>query len=414
MPQQQMKILHLSTSDLEAGAARSAYRLHQGLRSIDVTSQMLVRAKVSVDETVIAERSLLTKLGPVASGQPLRLHPQHDRSMFSLQWFPDALAPRVAQFNPDIVNLHWVGNGFLKIETLAKLNKPIVWTFHDMWAFTGGCHYSQGCDRYQQSCGACPHLKSDRERDLSRWVWERKAKAWKDLNLTIVTPSQWMGKCARSSSLFRECRVEVIPYGIDTQKYQPIDRQIARNLLNLPQDKQFVLFGSMSVGDPRKGIQLLQAALQHLLKSGWEDKIELLVFGEAQASSQTDLGYKTHYLGKLNDDISLALAYSAANVFAAPSLEDNLPNTVIEALACGIPCVAFKIGGMPDTIEHQQNGYLAQPYEVEDFASGIAWVLEDRQRHQILSHRARERVEQELNLQLQADRYLDLYRQILG
>ena len=201
------KILHLSTTDIEGGAARAAYRLHQGLQSIGVTSQMLVRAKFSAEKTIIPEKTILSKLGPATSGLPLKLYPQRDRAMFSPQWFPDAIAPRVAQLNPDLVNVHWIGNGYLKIETLAKLKVPLVWTLHDMWSFTGGCHYSQKCDRYMESCGACPHLKSSSNWDLSRWVWQRKTKAWKNLDLTIVTPSLWLAKCASSSYLFRNRRI---------------------------------------------------------------------------------------------------------------------------------------------------------------------------------------------------------------
>ena len=175
-----MKALLLSTSDINGGAARAAYRLHQGLQVINVNSQMLVRAKFGVDRSVIAEKTILTKLGPPLSGLPLRLYPRRDHTMFSPQWFPDVIAPKVAQLNPDVINIHWVCNGDLQIETLAKFNKPLVWTLQDMWAFTGGCHYSQGCDRYMDSCGNCPQLHSNQDWDLSRWVWQHKAKAWKN------------------------------------------------------------------------------------------------------------------------------------------------------------------------------------------------------------------------------------------
>ena len=408
------KILHLSTTDIEGGAARAAYRLHQGLQSIGVTSHLLVRAKFSAEKNIIPEKTILTKLGPPTSGFPLQLYPQRDRAMFSPQWFPDAIAPKVAQLNPDIINLHWICNGFLQIETLAKFDKPLLWTLHDMWPFTGGCHYSQKCDRYRESCGACPHLKSKSNWDLSRWVWQRKAKAWKNLDLTIVSPSLWLAKRARASSLFQNLRVEVIANGIDIQKYKPIKRQVARELLNLPQDKQLILFSSMSPGDRRKGFHLLQPALQNLSKAGWQDKIELIILGASQPDHQVDLGFNNNYLGCFSDDISLSLVYAAADVFVAPSIQDNLPNTVMEAIACGTPCVAFDIGGMPEMIEHQKSGYLAQPFKIEDLALGIAWVLENKARHQKLSHRAREKAEQEFALEIQASRYLSLFTEILS
>ncbi len=415
-----MKILHLSNSD-GGGAGRAAYRLHQGLRGIGVDSQILVQFKSRDDTAVLAPKTpldkaiLKLKLTEYLDTLPVQFHRQCHRGDFSPQLLPDRIAPKVAQHNPDVINLHWIGNGFLKIETLTKFTQPLVWTLHDMWVFTGGCHYSGDCDRYTDSCGACPILHSDRSWDLSRWVWQRKAKAWKDLNLTIVTPSTWLAKCASSSSLFKDMRVEVIPNALDTQRYKPIQRQIARELLNLPQDKRLVLFGAMyPINDYRKGFHLLESALQSLSKSRWQDKIELVVFGSSESKAQIQQGFKCHYLGRLSDEISLALVYAAADVFVAPSLQDNLPNTVMEAIACGTPCVAFNTGGMPDMIEHYSNGYLAQPYQVEDLAQGIAWVIENRERHQKLCDRARKKAEQEFSLERQARRYCSIYRELLS
>lgn len=411
-----MKVLLLATSDHEGGAARAAYRLHQGLQ-VGAASQMLVQTKQVDHEVVLASKSKLAKLlshsRPYFDKLPLQFYSDRSSTPYSLQWLPDTVSTKVAQLDPDIINLHWICSGYLQIETIAKLGKPIVWTLHDMWAFTGGCHYNQECDRYTSSCGACPQLHSSKKWDLSHWVWQRKARAWKNLNLTVVTPSVWLAKCAQSSSLFGNLQVEVIPYGLDTERYKPINRQVARELLNLPQDKQLVLFGAMNAtGDRRKGFHLLQPALQDLSQSGWQ--LELVIFGSSQPNNLPDLGFKSHYLGKLSDEISLALVYAAADVFVAPSTQDNLPNTVMEALACGTPCVTFNVGGMPDMVEHQQNGYLAQPFKVEDLAQGIAWVLEHAERHQKLCDRAREKAEQEFSQKLQAWRYLKLFNEILA
>jgi glycosyltransferase involved in cell wall biosynthesis len=410
-----MNILHLSTSDVDNGGARAAYRLNQGLNSIGCTSQMLVRAKFSDDRTVLSEKSILTKLSPQISSLPLRRYPKRDPAMFSPQWFPDTLKAKVAQIEPDIVNLHWIGTGFLKIETLPQFKKPLVWTLHDMWPFTGGCHYNQGCEKYQESCGSCPQLNSDKESDLSRRVWQRKSKAWKNLNLTIVSPSKWLAECARASSIFQDLRIEVIPYSLDTHKYKPIDRKLARKLLGLPIDKQMLLFGAVgATSDPRKGFHLLLPALQKISQlPAWQDKLELAIFGGSQPISVPNYGLKTQYLGKLHDDISLSLVYAAADVFIAPSIQDNLPNTVMEASSCGIPCVAFEIGGMPDMIEHEQTGYLATSFEVEDLVKGIIWVLEDKARHQKLQHNARSKVLRQFTHEVQANRYLSLYEDIL-
>jgi glycosyltransferase involved in cell wall biosynthesis len=415
-----MKSLIISTSDIQGGAARSAYRLHHGLKSINVQSQMLVQTKYSDDNQVIGASSS-SGIGNAVSGLkltldrlPLKLYSRRSSTSYSLPWLPENIAAKVNQINPDIINLHWINGGYLNIETITQLNKPLVWTFHDMWAFTGGCHYNQKCDRYITSCGNCPQLNSDKDTDLSRWIWQRKIKAWKNLNLTIITPSQWLASCAKASSLFKDRRIEVIPYGIDIQQYRPMNKEFAREILNLPQDKKLILFGSLqATSDKRKGFHLLQPALNELSQSGWQDQLELVVFGASRSENSEKFGFKSHYLGTLNDDLSLALAYSAADVFIAPSVQDNLPNTVMEALACGTPSVAFDIGGMPDMIEHQQNGYLAQPFQIEDLVKGIIWVLENQERHQKLSRRAREKTEQEFALEIQAKRYLSIFNSLV-
>lgn len=415
-----MKVLLISTSDLSGGAGRAASRLHQGLQSCNITSQMLVQTKLSDDETVTGPQTriekAISKYRRNIDKLPLQqLYPQCDRSVYSLQWLPDQITSKLAQIKADVINLHWVCGGFLNIATIGKFKLPIIWTLHDMWPFTGGCHYSQECDRYTESCGSCPQLPSHKPSDWSHWVWQRKAKAFQNINLTIVTPSLWLAKCASSSSLFKDLRVEVIPNGLDTTKYQPINRQMARQILGMPQDKHIVLFGAMNAtSDPRKGFHLLQQALENLNTSVLKEQLFLMIIGTSNSSYLPNGGLETHYLGKLSDDISLAIAYAAADVFIAPSIQENLPNTVMEALACGTPCVAFNIGGMPDMIEHQKNGYLARPYEIEDLAQGIVWVLDNKERHRKLSYRAREKAEQEFTLKIQAHRYSSLFSEILA
>jgi glycosyltransferase involved in cell wall biosynthesis len=409
-----MKVLHLSTSDVDNGGARAAYRLHRGLDGIGCTSQMLVRAKFSRDSTVSAEKSLLTKLGPPSSSLPLRFYPDRCPTMFSTQWLPDVLASRVREVDPDIINLHWICNGYLQIETLPKFNKPLVWTLHDLWPFTGGCAYNKGCEKFHQSCGDCPELGSGKSQDLSRWVWQRKVKAWANLNLTIVATSAWMADCARASSLFRQLRIETIPLGLDTEKYKPIDKQVARQLLNLPQDKQLVLFGAAdATSDPRKGFDLLRSALQRIHRSEWQDRLELVIFGASAPTEPLDLGFKTHYLGFMHDDLSLALIYAAADVMVVPSIQEAFGQTASEALTCGTPVVAFNATGLKDIVDHQQNGYLATPFEIDDLAKGIIWTIENRERHQKLQYHAREKGLRQFANEVQARRYLSLYQEVL-
>ncbi len=414
-----MKPLLLNTSDIVGGAARAAYRIHQGLQDIGVASKMLVHDKRCNDTSIIGTEGraekITKKLALTLDTFPLHWYRSKKPGIFSPAYVPGYPAGKINKYNPDIIHLHWTCNGFLRVETIAKFHKPIIWTFHDMWAFTGGCHYDEGCGRYTKKCGKCPHLNSLKDRDLSRWIWKRKHKAWQRLNLTIVTPSKWLAQCARSSSLFSNVRVEVIPNGLDTDRFKPINKTLARNILSLPQNKKLILFGALSsTSDRRKGFQLLHPALQKLATNGWSSKTELVILGPSESSALVEPGLKTHYLGRLHDDISLTILYSAVDVFVLPSIQENLPNMIIEAMSCGTPCVAFDIGGIPDIIEHKKTGYLARSFETDDLAEGIAWTVGDNQRWQTLSHQARKKVEQEFELRLVAKQYLKLFNDVTG
>jgi glycosyltransferase involved in cell wall biosynthesis len=411
-----MRVLQLSMHE-NSGAGKAALRLHNGLIQDNLDSVVMVLQKSSDLPSVVLPNKwnkLYKRIQPLVVDKFISQLGSHQDDTFSINFTPSSIDRDIKKIKPDLINLHWIGWEFLRIEDFRKLGVPLVWTLHDMWAFTGGCHYSGGCDRYTKSCGTCPQLNSNTDRDLSRWVWQRKHQAWKDLDLTIVTPSRWLAACARASTLCQDLRIEVIPNGLDIQKYQPIDKKQARKLIGLPQDGHIILFGAVgATSSPRKGFQFLKPALQKLCEDPDLDRVELVIFGSSQPLNPPDLGFKVNYLGRLNDDIALALVYAAADVFVAPSVEDNLPNTVIEALACGTPCVSFRIGGMSDPIEHQQNGYLAQPFDTDDLARGIAWVLGDPQRHQKLCDRAREKVEQEFTSELQAHRYTALYQNLV-
>ena len=415
-----MRVLHISTEDTRPGAARAAYRLNQGLNQIGIDSNILVQSKRSDSITVhtphqggmgriiVESRKLLDKT-------LLTRYPKRLITPFSPQWVPNVnILQRIELLKPDLINLHWVCDGFLQIESLPKLQKPLIWTLRDMWPFTGGCHYDQGCGRYTVARGMCPQLSSNSNSDLSKRILKRKLRAWRDLDLTVVALSSWIGECAASSSLFKGHRIEIIPNGLDTELYRPIDQRVAREILKLPNDKQLVLFGAVqATSTKRKGFHLLQAALRHLSQSTWKEKLDLVVFGASKPEYTEDFGFETHYLGKLNDDLSLVLAYSAANVLIAPSVQENLANTVLEAIACGTPGVAFEIGGMPDLIDHQKNGYLAKPFEIADLAQGIIWVLRHKERQHKLAHNARKKVERQFTLKIQANRYKSLLEEIL-
>lgn len=416
-----MKLIMLNTDDSRGGAAIATYRLHRGLRSIGVDSQLMVMHKGIDDPTVIAPEPQKSRL----KNRIANFYARRDERItnycqakgnryFSPARCPDKLAVRVEALNPDMVHLFWVNSGFMKIESLRQFKKPIVWTLHDMWPFTGGCHYDDECGRFQQSCGRCPILSSESEHDLSRHIWERKRKSWRNVPIVVVATSHWLADMARSSSLFRDQRIEVIPNGIDTDKYKPLDKRAARDAYGLPQDKHLVLFSAFNVTtDKRKGNQFLVPALKKMALAGWGERTELVVIGASAPDNPPDLGMKVHYMGNFHDEISQVLLYSAADVTVAPSMQENLSNTVMESLSCGTPVVAFNIGGMPDMIDHQYSGYLASPFESDDLAAGMMWVLENKARHDMLSQQARQTVEERYTLKTVANRYLALYQDIL-
>ena len=412
-----MKLLLLNTNDISGGAAIAALVSVKGSPQSGMEAEMLVQSKKSDDYSVIGPETKLEKsvekLSPVLDNIPVSFYKYRKKSMFSPAIVPDRILKKIKDVNPDVVHLHWITSGFIKIETLVKISKPMIWTLHDMWAFTGGCHYNEECGKYINNCGYCPILSSNKKNDLSSKIWKRKKKAWENLDLTIVTPSSWLGECAKKSSLFCNTRVEVIPNGINLNRFKIIDKNIARDILCLPQDKKLVLFGSLSaLSNRRKGFSLLKETFKKYFSKKNKD-IELIIFGSSKPRDEESLGFKTYYLGRLNDEISLALIYSAADAMIVPSMQDNLPNTVMESLACGTPVVAFNIGGIPDMIDHQKNGYLAKSFETEDLAYGIKWVLEDANRREKLSENAREKVVKEFDIVKVAKRYTDLYKDVL-
>lgn len=414
-----LKPLLLSTYDqFGGGAPRATYRLHQALRQLGVLAHLMVDSKTSDDATIIGPTTELEKglvrLKPVLNRLPLKRYPQRQPTPFSAQWLPERSPAKIAQLNPNLIHLHWVCDGFIKIENLGRYGKPLIWTLRDMWPFTGGCHYSYTCQKYTQTCGKCPQLNSNHDHDLSRRIWQRKAKAWKALNLTVVALSHWMATCARNSTLFQNKRIEVIPNGIDTNIYRPFDVALARQIFNLPPNKTYILFGAQAaLTDERKGFALLSSALQALKSKVDDNDIALLIFGATKPPCPPNLGYKTHYLGTLCDDVTLALLYAAADLFVLPSQADNLPNTVLEAMACGTPCVSFAVGGVPDLIDHQVNGYLAEPFSSQSLATGIAWLLADEARRKQCASQARCKVESTFTREQIARQHLNLYQQVM-
>jgi glycosyltransferase involved in cell wall biosynthesis len=372
---------------------------------------MMVSRRVTGDPSVADAGTTIGRLwGQLATHLdvlPWRFTGGRREEFSSLAWVGSNIVPRVQAKKPDLVQLHWICAGFLRIEALARLPGPLVWRLADMWAFAGAAHYVGADTRYRDGFERRP--AEDRCPDLERAVFERKRRTYARIDdLTVVTPSRWLARCAAESRLLGERRIEIIPTGQDLDTYRPIPTATARELLRLPPDVKLVMAASMGLGERRKGVRHLLDALETLRGSGYR----LLLLGDPPATLPT-LPVEAHWLGKLTDDLSLALAYSAADVFVAPSLEENLANTVIEAMACGVPCVAFDIGGMPDIVRPGVNGYLARPYESTDLARGIVAVLEAGEGYARLAAEARATVEREFSEPIQARRYAALYAEIL-
>jgi glycosyltransferase involved in cell wall biosynthesis len=402
-----MRILQLSTYDTGGGAAKAAYRLHHALRNIGEESQMLVQQKRSDEPTIHRVPKGLPRLAMMLS-QRMEVWQQagKSREFLDLAWWANGLAQEINAFQADIVHLHWVSRGFLPIPTLAYINAPIVWTLHDMAAFTGGCHYSAGCEQYQNACGNCPLLVHPSGNDLSRQTWQRKANAWEGLKIQIVSPSHWLADSARKSSLFAEQPIQVIHNGIGLNLFKP-QTSNWRERLAIPAEKRLILFGAFNArDDKRKGIDYLLAALPKLASLN----AACIIFGANAPENPPLLGLPLYYTGYIENEQAMADLYAAADVFIAPSLEDNLPNTVVEALASGTPVVAFNSTGLPSMISHQENGYLAKAFDAEDLAAGIAWVLEDGERLVKLSANARQTALDKFDEKQMAERYLQLYR----
>ncbi len=409
-----LEILHLSKSDIGGGAFRAAYRIHCALCSIGLNSKMLVDSAQSGDPTVEAPKGKLQKALNLLRPQIAALYRPFFRTGNPILHSP-AIVPsgRVRHLNAstaDVLHLHWIQGEMLSIEEIGRITKPLVWTLHDMWAFCGAEHYAEDY-RWQEGYRKDNRPTHEQGFDLNRWTWERKRKHWRR-PIQIVTPSRWLGECVRQSALMQDWPVTVIPNAIDTDVWQPLDRQLARTLLRLPADTPLVVFGAIGGSrDANKGFDLLQAALQHLKSQGFN--LELLVFGERQPAQPPDLGFPIHYTGHLYDDLSLRILYSAADVMVVPSRQEAFGQTASEAHACGTPVVAFNIGGLPDIVTHQESGYLATPFDTADLAYGIRWVIEDKERHARLGEQARAHVVQHFAYPVVAKQYLAVYEEVL-
>lgn len=414
-----MKVVNIITGD-QGGGGRAAYRLNRGLNMVGCDATLYVASKFHSDPATVVFKP---RNDPAAKLRSLifRLR-QRVRSLSSCKgkglWTYDHVCQRgddpVAQIPPaDLINLHTIGNffNFAAYFPAMALRVPTVWTMHTMEPFTGGCVYTHGCDRFEERCGKCPILESRRESDLSRKDWKAKDKMLRNVPATrmrLVAPSRWMAVQVARSSLLGRFPVEVIPYGVDTQSYAPRDKQAARDVLQIPMDAKVILFVTQHAMDVK--VKGLPALLEACRGMSAVPNLRLLTLG---GGDLRDVPVPHTHLGHVFNDNLLSLAYSAADVFVIPSLMDNLPNVVIESMACGTPVVGFDTGGIPEMVRPGQTGALAPPGDVRALREAIeSLLLNDGERAQ-LSARCREVAVKEYALEVQARRYLSLYQSML-
>ena len=409
-----MKILIVSATDIEGGAGRAAFRLHKSLLIQDIDSQMLVQSKTSDDFKVLAKykktSKYLNQLRSFIDSIPSRFY-KNRSAMFSISWLGfGGISKRINDLNPDIVHLHWITGGMLRIEDISKIKAPLVWSLHDMWAFTGGCHYDQDCGLYRSKCGNCKILKSSIENDLSRKVFKRKVNTYSKIKqMNIVATSRWIGKCAQESFLFKERNITILPNPIDTSIFSPMDKSFARDYFDIPKDKTVILFSAMrSILDTRKGSKELFEAIEMLEF----DNLVFVIAGSSKPKEQLKLKYPTYFIPPIQEEVSLPLIYNVADVMIAPSIQENLANSIIESLSCGVPVVAFDVGGNSDMIEHKNNGYLAKAIVPKDMANGIEWVLKNN-KSKNLPLNSRNKVLNDFDQGIVSSKYVDFYKTIL-
>lgn len=414
-------VVHLSNSALRGGASIAAWRLHSALITEGHQSSMLVSelCDLKSEQIITPFRSPISHLKQRIR-KNLEIHLinsfKKTRSHFSPNWFGNNLNQEIEKISPSIINLHWINFAFLDISTMSKWTRPIVWTLHDMWPFTGGCHYADECTRYEIGCGACPTLRSNTQRDSSSRLLVKKKNAWMNLNLHIVSPSGWLAKSAQNSQLFRNRPIHVIPNSIDTHVFKPGQREQALQSFKLDRKNRYILFASFNgTKDPRKGFNYLKEALQKLaLRYAVKTRPHILIAGATIANLPTDLPFKIHALGYLKTEKEMATAYNCADVFVAPSLSDNLPNTFLESLACGTPIAAFSVGGIPEIIDDEINGKLAKKIDSDSLSHAIQWILLQENYAINLRKNAREKALLYYSQEVQAKNYRSLYERILA
>ncbi len=421
MAESLLKTVLVGTVDTAGGAARAMYRLHKGFLQTGVQSHIICRYRFSSDPfSVTAEKE-------PDSGRTAALFQKYineNRSDISNTIFTYAYPGYDISTEPmvreaDVINLHWVA-GFqspLSVVSLLNTGKPVIWTLHDEWAFTGGCHYSAGCEGFLNDCRSCPQIRTP-DSLIAKTVISDKLKFFRD-RITVISPSEWLASEARRSSLFRNSEIRIIPNSVETDLFFPYKKAEAKAHWGIPSESFTMLFGAENGNERRKGFRELTEALQVLTSdSEWGEavqagRIRLISFGIPSAEIQS-LGIPYTTTGHIKDDALMAKIYSAADLFILPSREDNLPNTMLESLSCATPVLAFRAGGMPDLIKEGFTGYLAEPFRPESLAAELRKAWKNQEERTAFGHNGRIEIEKKYSLSIQAENYHSLCSELIG
>ncbi len=411
-----MKVVHVSTYHTFGGAAIAALRLHHALLAAGVESSLLVQETERTENHVEGFYvGFLEKKLAFARFVAERLYfasQEKDKNVrfhFSPLWAGVDISTHPLVQHADVIHLHWVNFGFLSLRSLEKLfalGKPVVWTMHDMSTFTGGCHYSRDCNHYLSHCHHCPYLRKPSAKDLAYRVFERKIQLFKNAPLTLVSPSKWLAALAKKAATTQHLDIFSIPNLIDNQYFQPHKKKEAKQKLGLNPDKKWILFAGVNTQDPRKGFAYFKEATRLLAHK--TNEWGVVVFGKSDPAVLAELDLEAKALGSIPSHKVVGV-YQAADVMVVPSLEDNYPNTIIEAMACGTPVVGFDTGGIPEQILHLETGYVAQLQSAEDLARGIQFILQNPDYEQ-LSNRNHQLIAQRNAPNVVVNQFLHLYQ----